>query len=393
MRSWARRKGGKGEWENGGKEERKAALFGKVLSPIHNSPFLSSSRPLFLSVLLVFLLQAGCLPSSQKHSTRAITATDSLSRQIAAEVPVDTLHLVWQLEAPASTPFELPTSLTWLPHRTPDTIRSQLVVADTRRHSLHVVSSDGAYRQEWRPQGLQFPYIAGTRGDTLAVLNRGAGALSFLVEGAVVRQLTLPGDAASAALVTDSEIWVKETHEQGSFVSRLDTQGREQQRYGLSGPAWRHTGFLRQWGDTLLSLSGYRPVIDQLPLGASSTHTPDSLMLLGFDSPQLVRSYQFLLGEVDEPPLLTSSAAALGNRLYVLNLRPDRLRIDMYDKAGRLRRVLLLPDAVLMANVFPVDLAVRQDSEGSLLFALVLQQPGGLLHSSSGRLALARLDP
>jgi hypothetical protein len=350
---------------------------------------------LTLSLLLpLSLSQTGCLPSSQRRNTRAVTPADSLSMRIAAEAPVDTLRLAWTAEAPEASPFELPTSLAWLP----DSLGGRLVVADTRGGSLHVVSPEGAYVGAWRPEGLQFPYLAGVRGDTVVVHSRGARRLDFVVDGRVVRRLDLPADY-SAVLATDSLLWAKRTEEGDTHLARLDATGREAARYRLPGPYWRHIGFLRPWGDALLSLSGYRPVVDRLPAGAPGGAMLDSLYLYGFDSPQLVRSYQFMQDEVDQPPLLTSSAAALGDRLYVLNLRVEEVRIDVYGPARegaegglRLERTLVYPDVALLASAFPVDLAVRAVGGSGLQFALALQNPGGVLAPSGGRLVMLAWD-
>jgi hypothetical protein len=349
------------------------------------------ARPPLLSFLslLALLAQPACLPSSQRANTRAVTPADSLSMRIAAAAPVDTLRLVWTAEAPAASPFELPTSLAWLLDSAASAPGGRLVVADTRRGSLHVLTADGGYVEEWRPEGLQYPYLAGLRGDTAVVLARGARRLDFLVEGRVARRLDLPADYA-AVLATGAALWAKRAAEGDTYLARLDERGREAARYRLPGPHWRHTGFLRPWGDDLLSLSGYRPVVDVLPAGAPEGAALDSLALHGFDSPQLVRSYQFLIGEVDEPPLLTSSAAAVGDRLYVLNLRVDQVRVDVYGRAPdglRLQRVLVYPDAALVAGAFPADLAVRE-GPGGVRFALVLQNPGGGLGRPGGRVAM-----
>ena len=145
----------------------------------------------------------------------------------------------------------------------------------------------------------------GARGDTLAVLSRGVPRLDLVAGGRIVRQIPLPEGEQPTALVTDRAIYYKLVPEAGATLARLDSTGRSVERYRLAGPHWRHYGFLRAWGDSVLSLSGYRPVIDVL---APEADDPDSLALVGFDSPLLVRSWQFAQGEVAEPPLLTSAA-------------------------------------------------------------------------------------
>jgi hypothetical protein len=112
------------------------------------------------------------------------------------------------------------------------------------------------------------------------------------------------------------------------------------------------------------------------------------MTLAGFDSPQLLRSHRFILGEVDQPPLLTSSAVALGDSLVVVNLRSDHIRLDVYDRAGRLQRALV-HHSEGAGDHYPVDLAARRDTSGVLL-ALVMQRPGGLLSEPGGYVLVVR---
>jgi hypothetical protein len=130
---------------------------------------------------------------------------------------------------------------------------------------------------------------------------------------------------------------------------------------------------LRSWGDTLLSLSGYRPAIDLVLPGERL----DTLDLHGFDSPMLPRRRAYGRGEVDTPPLLTASAAPLGDRLYVLNMRPKHLQVDVYDRQGRLQRILTEtpPESMEAPDYFPLDLAAFRDPDGALRIAVVTHEP------------------
>lgn len=346
---------------------------------------------LALSLFLPLALsQSGCLPSSQRQNTRTLTPGDSLSRHVAATVPVDTLRLVWAAEAPERAPFEFPTSLVWLP----DSLGGAIVVADTRAGGLHALSPEGDYAGWSRPAGLEYPYLAGHRADTLIVFSRGAGRLDFVRGDSVLRRVRLP-EAFSAVLATDSALYAKRTEENDTFLARLAEDGRIAERYGLVGPHWRHFGFLRAWGDSVLSLSGYRPVVDVLRPETPPEAVLDTLALVGFDSPQLVRSHQFLLGEVDEPPLLTSAAAPLGRRLVAVNLRAEEIRLDVFAPNGagglRLERALVYPDAATVADAFPADLAVRQGTDG-VLVVLLMQRPGGVFSRPGGRVVMLRWD-
>ena len=107
----------------------------------------------------------------------------------------------------------------------------------------------------------------------------------------------------------------------------------------------------------------------------------DTLALVGFSSPQLPRSAQFERGEVDEPPLLTSSASAVGDRLFVLNLRTDHVRIDVYGRDGRLERVLSTRPVQGPETAFMLDLAARPGPDGSIDLAVLFTRPPGLMRS------------
>ncbi len=281
--------------------------------------------------------------------------------------------------------MELPTSLVWLP----DSLGGNLYVVDTRRGSVHIVSPQDGYQEEWQPAGLEFPYLAGVRRDTLILLNRGQNRLDFVREGEIVRGVSFPVESISAALVTESEIYAKRSDEDGVGLFRVSDAGELEASYVLPGPYWRHVGFLRAWDGSLLSLSGFRSVIGMLSMGAPDGAAIDSLALLGFDSPQLARSNQYMIGEVDEPPLLISSAAPFGGNLFVLNLRADGIRIDAYDRDGRIERVLAYMDVRALPNAFPVDIAIRQDGD-ALLFALAMQNPGGMFSNPSGYVLVLR---
>ena len=325
---------------------------------------------------------AGCLPSSQKELDRTVSAADSASAALAASTPVDTLDLVWTARAPEAEPMRLPTTLAW--------VGDALAVVETGDGSVRRFTGAGTYLDATALPPEGFPYLAGVRGDTVVVLARGAGELWWTVPGrGVVRRVPVPV-GTSAALAGPGRLAVRVGGGTGPdpAVVWLSESGRETARTPLPGAPWRSVGFLRRWGDTLLALSGYRPVLDVVAPGA----TADTLALVGFDSPQMVRSAQFARGDVDEPPLLASSAAALGDRLFVLNLRDDHVRVDVYGSDGRLQRVLVSPGERLPARPVALDLAVRQRG-GAVEVAVLRSQPPGLLRASASELALYRWRP
>lgn len=320
------------------------------------------------------LLLAGCLPSAcNREESRALLPADSLSRQIAAQVTPDTLRTVWQTTASETQPLEYPRTVAFGPD-------GHLYVADTKAGRLLVLDTTGAVVRSVHEADWSFPYLAGHRGDSVVVFHPDLYRLDVVHDGRVARRLPtptdLPEDALQYAAVTDSAAYLKVVSEQADNVlARLDAQGAYAARIALPGPRWRHAGLLRPWGDALLSLSGYRPVVDVL----AADGTLDSLRLVGFDSPMLARSRSFLRGDTHEAPLLTASAAAAGDHLFVLNMRPGWLRIDAYGRDGKLRQVFTQPDPGYAKQFYPIDLAARRltaDRSGATVaLAVAVTQP------------------
>ena len=358
------------------------------------APLQPAGRGAALLALVVggAVVLAGCLPSSQRRIDRSVSAADSASAAIAAAAPVDTLAAVW--EASPAAPLDLPTSLGWLGDR--------LAVVETQGGAARLFSAGGA--EVGRVDlGGDFPYLAGTVGDTVVVLARGADALRWAVAGrGVVRSVPTP-PGTSAALVTDSVVAVRTGGGAGEAAGAVEVLGRGGAvvaRHPVAGPPWRSVGFLRAWDGRLVALSGYRPVVDVLRPAAPPGAPLDTLALRGFASPQLPRSAQYARGDVDEPPLLTSSAAPLGERLFVLNLRSDHVRIDVYDRLGQLERVLVGPER--SEEVYPLDLAVRErdgpraggpQAGGAVEVAVLLARPPGLLQAPASRVVLYQWTP
>ena len=89
----------------------------------------------------------------------------------------------------------------------------------------------------------------------------------------------------------------------------------------------------------------------------------------------LRRTFAFRQGEARQAPLLSSSAAPADDRLFVLNLRPGWLRIDVYDRAGRLQHILVEGEPVYDKQFYPIDLAARQSETGGYELAVALLEP------------------
>ena len=329
------------------------------------------------------VLLAGCLPSSQKETSRAVSAADSASAEVAAATPVDTLAEVWTARPPSPDAVPVPTSLVWA--------GDVLAVVETQEGGVHRFSSDGRYLGRTGLPPESFPYAAGAIGDTVVVFARGRTSLLWVVPGeGVVREVRAP-EGTTNALAAPGLLAARVgggPDTRAPAVVRLGADGAEVARRPLAGPAWRALGFLRLWDGRVAALSGYRPVVDVLD-ASDGLGPADTLALRGFDSPQLPRSAQFMRGEVDEPPLLTSSADAVDGRLFVLNLRSDHVRVDVFDRDGQLERVLVSPTRGFEVDV-ATDLAVRSSAGGAVDLAVLMARPPGVLQTPESRVVLYR---
>ena len=243
---------------------------------------------------------------------------------------------------------------------------------------MFVFAPSGDFVEEFTWDGAAIPYLAGRRGDTLVIFSPEQRRLDFILRGESMRSITMRGEAPRGALqyaaVTDDALFVKVTAKSATgYVARLGEDGREVARRDLEGSTWRHAGLLRPWGDSLLSLTGFFPKVDILPLTLASA--PDSLSLRGFDSPMLRRTYAFSLGDARGAPLLSSSASPVGDLLFVLNMRPGWLRIDAYDRSGLLQHVLTEEDPVYNKRFYPIDLAARRSGIGAYEIAVAVVAP------------------
>ena len=318
-------------------------------------------------------------------------AADSASVQFAETVPVDSLELGWEASARPDDPMPLPTTLAWIGEGD----AAKIAVVETQEASIRVFTASGRVSRHIDTGGgaTSYPYLAGVRGDSAVVLERGTHRLAFvpLDSSGVVRRIPVP-DSAAAAIATDSAVYVRtgggsEMHP--AFLLRLDARGRVTETHPFTGSPWRATGFLRAWNGRILALSGYRPVVDVLTPGMAPAAPLDTLALGGFSSPELMRSAQFMRGDVEQPPLLTSTAAALGERLFVVNMRDDHVRIDVYDAAGRLERILVQRKPWTTLAYIPVDMDVREVG-GTVEFAVLMQRPSGLIQQADSRVLLYR---
>lgn len=339
--------------------------------------------PISPALVALLVLLSGCLPySCRNEESTVLTPADSLSRTIAAEARADTLDLLWSV----AEPLEHPRTVRF------GTRAESLFVSDVERNVVFLFDTHGALLREI--ETVEVPYIAGVRDDTLAVFSPAELIVQFIADGQAVRQVAiLDDDRPNSSLVYvalgDDIFYKRVAPDAAGFIDRLDRSGSRFERYPLEGPYWRHAGLLKTWGDTLVSLSGFRPVVDLVApnqsharpadergAGASNRNhaAVDTLALRGFDSPMLARSRSFMLGDISEAPLLTSSAAASGPYLFAINIRAGWMQIDVFDRQGRLQRRLVERNPGYRKSFFPQDLDVHRENDGSYLLAVALSE-------------------
>ena len=89
----------------------------------------------------------------------------------------------------------------------------------------------------------------------------------------------------------------------------------------------------------------------------------------------LARTLQFERGTTGQPPLLSGSAAVAGDWLFVLNMRPGWLHIDVFDREGELAYILTEPDPAFNKDYYPTDIAARQTADGHFEIAVTITEP------------------
>lgn len=326
-------------------------------------------------ICAALLLVAGCFPSScEREGYTALMPADSLSRDIASDLPVDTLRIAWTTEGTDAHPLAFPRTVRF-------NSSGNVLVSDVERNSVFAFTPEGDLAREMSLETFDAPYLTGLRDDTLVVYSAGSDRIDFVTDGRATRHVSVAdlrpaGQSLFYAAATDAALYAKGVSDTADgFIARLNAQGKVEAQATLTGPHWRHAGFLRVWGDSLLSLSGFRPVVDVLPLDFTAETPVDTLALVGFDSPMLARSRAFLRGEVSKAPLLTASADATSSLLFVINLRPGWLHIDTYDRSGRLQHRITQPDPSPGREFYPRDLAVRERADGSYDIAVAFSSP------------------
>ncbi len=295
--------------------------------------------------------------------------SDSLSRRVAATVPMDTLRRIWQVRG--AERMEAPRTVRFGPG-------GRLYVADAARDRVFVFTDSGRFAGTVEGAALEQPRLVGGGDDTLLVLSAPRRMLYFATGADVADSLRLPLDGAGEEATVGvaratGDVFVKVARDTAVYVTRLDRQGNLVARRPLPPPAWRRAGGLAVWDGRLLSTTRYRPVVDLLPVDLWGPL--DTLALVGFDSPMLARTRSYALGEIVHPPVLTEAVVPAGPWLFVLNVRPGWLRVDVFDRQGRLAYRLTQADQSYSRNYYPRDLAVRRRPDGSYDLAVVLTHP------------------
>lgn len=328
---------------------------------------------------------AGCLPSCRRDEDKSLVPADSIGRAVAALVPADTLVPAWTRDARTAPGLTYPRTVRIL---SGGALAGHVATADAATGDVWTVGPDGDGMRR-HALGLDRPYLASVRGDTLVAYEVGVNRFALAVADSsgvlrVARRVVFTGLPADQTLVRYGASWgdgfaVKfSSEESGAGLLVLDASGRLVHRERLPGPHWRHAGPLRTHGDTLVSVCGFRPVVDRFTRTAAGGVQRDSLALVGFDSPMLARSRRFLTGDVSAPPLLMPSVAVLpGGDLVALSLRLGWIEAARFGSDGRLRARFAERVRFLNPDVLPDDLDVRPMPDGSMLVAVAVPRPYG----------------
>lgn len=321
-----------------------------------------------LPLLLVSIVLTGCLPSScNRVEPKAISPADSTSRALAATFPVDTLEVAFSREYDRDD-FINPRTVLF-------DEEGRLLVADTRTHAVHRIDRSGDIENTVTLSGA-IPYLAGQSADTMWVFSPSAHQVYRLVDFEKADSVKLDlgaGDerALNWVIRSDSGFLSKVLDDAGgNHIAFQDESGTIVRRIDLPGPSWRYAGLLREQEGGAVSLSGFLPFIHR-----ASDAGLDSTRLVGFDSPMLARMLQFEQGATEQPPLLSGSAALAGDWLFLLNMRPGWLHVDVYDAEGKLTYVLTQPDPAFNKEYYPTDIAVRQIGERAFEVAVTIVDP------------------
>ena len=309
-------------------------------------------------ILLAGSLFAACFPFGDRSEPSELFPSDSVSRAIAVKIIPETLELLNRVEPDAAAFFGSiqlgPDSLIWV---------GDLSTSSIRRFTLAAEELPPIRSGE-----IAYPYLAGRSGSSSFVYDVGTEMLLRLDGENVEATWSLPTRTGGLSLsrfvsVLNGYSYVKDAGSLDHATMAVSRLGEAPVRTRLPGKPWRYHGILRAWGDRMAGVSSFRPVLYFFDPSAQL----DSMSLKGFNSPMLARSRAFELGEVADPPLMISSFSTIGERLFVLNVRPGTLRIDEYDAAGTLQQVFQR-EAPEPESFTPIDLLALPNVAGHLTF-------------------------
>ncbi len=250
-----------------------------------------------------------------------------------------------------------------------------LWVTDTGNHTLLSFGVRGELVSADTLQG-SIPYLAGFMGNSVYVYSPLDHSVYLRNSTGITGPIELEGDFPEAAalsyLVRTPSGFVSKViaNEFDGYLGVHNSGGALLERVPLEGPAWRYAGLLRESTGVVYSLAGYRPVVDRLRGGLL-----DSLTLIGYDSPMLARSLQFMRGTTNQPPLLMASASIADEFMFVLNMRPGWLNIDVYNLEGRLQYILTQPNPSFSPDFYPTDIAVKRWGSDEFELAVAVTKP------------------
>ena len=335
----------------------------------------SPSRQVYSFMLLSLLLTvSGCLPfSCQPSQPRALFPADSLSRQFAETTPIDTLYTVWETTGSSDVTLVYPRTVRF------DAL-GNIFASDAQNNEVYrFFREDGDIEEVFNAISYQTPYLVGFRQDTLLVFNPSSRRIDYTIGDETQLFIQLPSDDSGPdrlqyVVVSEKDTYYKVVDpEFAGYIATVGRNGTIESKTPIPDPYWRYAGALHVWNDEVVSLSAYRPFVDFI----NESNSLDSLALYGFDSPMLARSRAFVFGDVRQPPLLYSSAAPVDSLLYVLNLRPGWLRIDVFNREGTLQHRLVQREPGFNKEFYPIDIDVRNADNGEveLLVAYIKPEP------------------
>ena len=328
------------------------------------------SRSAAVALVCFCICVTGCLPSSCKRvESRELFAADSLSRQLASQIPEDTLSVYGLTFGSDDAPLEYPRSIQF-------DDSGMLWVADVVRGSIVVMDDEGNFVREI-PGEFELPFMAGSSRDSVFVFDASHNSISALVDTSVqgtvfLSGIDIPDESVRYATVMDNGYALKIVpKEDRASIVFFDRDGIAVSSFDLPGEAWQWAGFLRNRPASITSLRGYQPRIDFVRHDGQL----DSLDLVGFDSPMLARMRSYMRGDANAPPLLTPSSTFVADRLFALNIRPGWTRVDVYDRSGMLTDILIREKPAYNKDYFPTDIAVVRKSEQTFVIAVAYVEP------------------